>query len=61
MAGGVGGGHVRLIAGARLVIGEGIECALSAWEGLDDPAAGCIAALSAGGVAALRWPVGAPN
>ena len=62
MVGSVGGGHVPLIAGSTLVVGEGVESALSAWEaatavpGVDVTGLGCVAALSAGGVAAMRWP-----
>jgi hypothetical protein len=58
MVGTVGGGFVPLAAGSRLVVAEGIESALSAWDAIGGPAQGfgCVAALSAGGVAALNWP-----
>jgi phage/plasmid primase-like uncharacterized protein len=62
MVGAVGGGHVRLIPGRRLVVAEGLESALSAWEtaaeaekGSSDDL-GAISALSAGGMAGLEWP-----
>ncbi|SPU46617.1 DUF7146 domain-containing protein [Brevundimonas diminuta] len=64
MAGTVGGGHVRLIPGTRLVVAEGVESALSAWEAARDceeasgEALGAVAALSAGGVSSLDWPEG---
>ncbi len=60
MVGLVGGGHVRLIQGSSLVVGEGLESTFSAWdvaaaergsEGL-----GASAALSAGEVAKFVWP-----
>lgn len=57
IVGRAGGAMVRLAPGARLVVAEGIESALSAWDALADPAAGCIAAISAGGMARLAWPV----
>jgi hypothetical protein len=49
-----------LIAGPVLVVAEGIESALSAWEAARAAGreAGCVAALSAGGVAVLDWPDG---
>ncbi len=62
MAGPVGGGHVRLIPGNRLVVAEGVESALSAWEAagaceqVSGKALGAVAALSAGGVSSLDWP-----
>jgi hypothetical protein len=62
MFGEVGGCHVRLISGKRLVVGEGLESAFSAWEaavtgqGGSCGEVGAVAALSAGGVAALAWP-----
>ncbi len=62
MVGTVGGGFVPLIPGTQLVVAEGVESALSAWEaagkaeGPDGASLGCVAALSAGGVAAMRWP-----
>jgi phage/plasmid primase-like uncharacterized protein len=60
MVGTVGGGFVRLAASSRLVVAEGLESALSAWDALGGAPSGlgCIAALSAGGVAGLRWPAG---
>ena len=64
MVGTVGGGHVPLIPGGRLVVAEGIESALSAWEvavnieGVPPDTLGAVAALSAGGVKALAWPAG---
>jgi cytochrome c biogenesis protein CcdA len=67
MVGAVGGGHVPLIQGARLVVAEGIESALSAWEtavkieGIPSHTLGAVAALSAGGVSALAWPPGASS
>ena len=61
MVGTVKGGFVCLAPGSRLVVAEGIESALSAWEVLGGPKVGlgCVAALSAGGVAGLSWPAGA--
>lgn len=58
MIGTVRGGHVPLIAGTVLVAAEGIESALSAWEAVRAAGrnAGALAALSAGGLAALAWP-----
>lgn len=64
MVGPVGGGHVRLIPGTRLVVAEGVESALSAWEAagaceqVSGKALGAVAALSAGGVSSLDWPDG---
>ncbi len=63
MIGLVAGGHVRLISGVDVVVGEGIESTCSAWEaaaadrgsGAD---LGASAGLSAGGVAAYVWPRG---
>lgn len=52
-----GGGFVRLAPGARLVVAEGIESALSAWGALGPaPDLGCIAGISAEGLARLTWP-----
>jgi hypothetical protein len=53
-------GGIRLAAGSRLVIAEGIETALSAWEALGRqvPGLGCMATVSAGGMAHLVWPAG---
>jgi hypothetical protein len=65
MVGAVSGGHVPLIPGVRLVVAEGLESTLSAWEaavnieGLPRDTLGAVAGLSAGGVAALAWPSGA--
>jgi len=58
MVGAVRGGHVPLIAGATMVVAEGIESALSAWEAYRATGreAGALAALSAGGLAGLNWP-----
>lgn len=58
MIGAVRGGHVPLIPGAAMVVAEGIESALSAWEAFRAKGreAGALAALSAGGLAALVWP-----
>ena len=62
MVGTVGGGYVRLMPGNRLVVGEGLESTLSAWEaavaalGGSGGDLGAVAALSAGGVAGLVWP-----
>ena len=60
MVGLVGGGHVRLIQGASLVVGEGLESTSSAWEqaAAERGAAGlgASAALSAGEVARFVWP-----
>jgi putative DNA primase/helicase len=55
-----GGGLIRLAPGARLVVAEGIESALSAWEALGPvPGLGAAAAISAGGLATLTWPADA--
>jgi hypothetical protein len=57
-----GGGRIPLIPGTRLVVAEGIESALSAWDaavrsaGMSSDYLGATAALSAGGVASLQWP-----
>ena len=60
MVGLVGGGHVRLIRGDVLVVGEGLESTFSAWEVAATPrhlrGLGPGAALAAGGVAAFVWP-----
>ncbi len=58
MVGTVRGGHVPLIAGTVLVVAEGIESALSAWEAVRAAGrnTGALAALSAGGLAALEFP-----
>jgi len=58
MVGVVGGGFVPLAAGSRLVVAEGIESALSAWEAVGGSREdiGCVAGLSAGGLAGLTWP-----
>ncbi len=60
MVGLVGGGHVRLIPGDALIVGEGLESTFSAWEVAaterDPRGLGAAAALSAGGVAAFVWP-----
>ncbi len=54
-----GGGFVRLAPGARLVVAEGIESALSAWEALGPSSdLGCIAGINAEGLARLKWPAG---
>ena len=63
MVGVIAGAHVRLIAGRQLVIGEGLESTLSAWEAAarelgHAEGLGASAGLSAGGVAAFRWPAG---
>ena len=54
------GGFVRLAPGAGLIVAEGIESALSAWEARPAEAANCgaVAAICAGGMAALIWPAG---
>ena len=63
MLGTVGGGHVHLVPGNRLVVAEGLESTFSAWEaavraeGGASGALGAVSALSAGGVANLEWPV----
>jgi phage/plasmid primase-like uncharacterized protein len=56
--GAVGGGFIRLAQGSRLVVGEGVESTLSAWEARppDVVSFGAIAAISAGGMAGLIWP-----
>jgi hypothetical protein len=62
MVGSVGGGHVRLVPGNRLVVAEGLESALSAWEaalrveGSLSSDLGAVSALSAGGMARFEWP-----
>jgi phage/plasmid primase-like uncharacterized protein len=58
MIGRVHGGHVHLAPGATVIVAEGLETALSAWElGVDcAPNIGAIAALSASGVASFEWP-----
>jgi hypothetical protein len=63
MVGIVAGGHIPLIAGSRLVVAEGIESTLSAWDAATTLAEtghglGAVAGLSAGGVAGLEWPPG---
>jgi Toprim domain len=54
----VGGGFIWLRPGSVLVVGEGVETSFSAWEAVagEISNAGCIAAVSAGGVKGLRWP-----
>jgi phage/plasmid primase-like uncharacterized protein len=56
--GAVAGGFIRLAPGARLIVAEGIESALSAWEVRPPEAAdhGAVATISAGGMASLVWP-----
>ncbi len=60
MVGIVGGGHVRLIPGPSLVVGEGLESTFSAWEQAaaerGPEGLGASAALSAGEVARFVWP-----
>jgi hypothetical protein len=60
MIGRVTGGHVSLAPGSHIVVGEGIETSLSAWEFCPGEARrlGCIASLSAGGMTRLVWPRG---
>ncbi|MDA0743972.1 MAG: toprim domain-containing protein [Proteobacteria bacterium] len=64
MAGTIGGGHVRLIPGRRLVVAEGLESTLSAWEAAcrcpqaEGEQLGACAGLSAGGMARFDWPEG---
>lgn len=52
------GSFIRLALGSRLIVAEGIESALSAWEARPPEASDCgaIAAISAGGMAGLIWP-----
>ncbi|HEV2363976.1 MAG TPA: toprim domain-containing protein [Caulobacteraceae bacterium] len=54
----VGGGHVHLAPGKRVVVGEGVESALTAWQAVrrQRPDLGALAALSAGGMRRLAWP-----
>lgn len=61
MVGSVGGCHVPLIAGPALVVAEGIESALSAYDvlmaqGTEKHSYGACAALSAGGLSGFVWP-----
>lgn len=62
MVGTIGGGHVRLIPGRRLVVAEGLESTLSGWEVASRSQGGgdlgASAALSAGGVERFEWPTG---
>ncbi|MGH7746725.1 MAG: DUF7146 domain-containing protein, partial [Candidatus Dormibacteria bacterium] len=57
----VGGGFIRLIPGSRLLLSEGVESALSAWEARPASATdhGAVASISAGGMARLAWPADA--
>ena len=52
------GGFVRLEPGADLVVGEGIESTLSAWQARPAEARdfGAVAGICAGGVSGLVWP-----
>jgi len=52
------GGFVRLAPGSNLIVGEGIESALSAWQARPPDAHdfGAIAGICAGGVCSLEWP-----
>ena len=56
------GGHIPLVPGTRLVIGEGVESALSAWEAAqlcsEASDLGAIAGLSAVGLANFDWAPG---
>ena len=62
MIGAVRGGHVRLIPGDCIVVAEGIESAVSAWQAVTDgdfdggDNLGAVAVLSAGGMARFEWP-----
>ena len=61
MVGSVGGCHVPLIASTSLVVAEGIESALSAYDVLkahqpDNHSFGACAALSAAGLEGFKWP-----
>lgn len=64
MVGTVGGGHVCLIPGRRLVVAEGLESTLSAWAAANNAVCrsagdlGAVSTLSAGGMAAFEWPAG---
>ncbi|MGI9169985.1 MAG: DUF7146 domain-containing protein [Caulobacteraceae bacterium] len=51
------GGFIRLAPGSRLIVAEGIESALSAWEARPSETSDCgaVAAISAGGMAGLVW------
>jgi len=54
-------GFIRLAPGTNLIVGEGIESTLSAWGAQKTHIGmlGAIAAISAGGMAALAWPTDA--
>jgi len=58
VAGTRGGGFVRLAPGACVIVAEGIESALAAWQARPAEARdfGAAAAISAGGVSGLLWP-----
>ncbi|WP_087138877.1 DUF7146 domain-containing protein [Brevundimonas diminuta] len=64
MVGTIGGGHVRLAPGPRLVVAEGLESTLSAWEAAcrcpqsEGEQLGACAGLSAGGMERIDWPQG---
>jgi hypothetical protein len=55
----IAGGFIRLAPGVGLIVAEGIETTLSAWQARPEEVAryGAVAAISAGGMAALVWPV----
>lgn len=54
------GGFVHLAPGARVIVGEGLESSLAAWQARppEPTDVGAVAAICAGGMAGLIWPVG---